>query len=178
MRQFSGSALFLSRGLWESNAGSEARWQASVYPVSNHCCCFLKWAVSTDIWCNKWKQKLFQVQNTFNKLSEKTPSLITQPLGNSGDSKRNARRAPWLPSEGTAGLWRPQASRLRESQHRASNTSNGEDGKQLRLSDKSRPELVFANKERLGTATEKIMAQAGKKMGLIPKYFKRCLHVS
>lgn len=44
-------------------------------------------------------------------------------------------------------------------------------------SDKPRPELVFANKERLGTSTEKSMAQAGKKMGLIPKYFKRCLYV-
>jgi hypothetical protein len=32
---------------------------------------------------------------------------------------------------------------------------------------------MFANKERLGTSTEKIMAQAGKTMGLIPKYFKK-----
>lgn len=36
---------------------------------------------------------------------------------------------------------------------------------------------MFANKERLGTPTEKIMAQAGKKMGPFPKYFKRCLYV-
>lgn len=65
----------------------------------------------------------------------------------------------------------------REPQYHVSNTSNRGDGKQPMPSDKPRPELVFANKERLGTSTEKSMAQAGKKMGLIPKYFKRCLHV-
>ena len=49
--------------------------------------------------------------------------------------------------------------------------------KQLRLSEKLEPEIVFVNKEWLGTSTEKIMAQASKKVGSIPKYFKRCLYI-